>query len=287
MLFRSQTDAGTSPGTLLLMPAWSPQAIGVKTVTVMPGAAALGAGTVQASYLLLDRATGVPLALLDGEALTLRRTAATSALAARLLARADAERLLLVGAGRLAPWMARAHRALQPGLREVQVWARQASAATALVRSLQEEGIDAAVAADLQAGVQWADVVSCATTSREPLVRGAWLRPGMHLDLVGAFRADMREVDDAAVVRSRVFVDTHAGALAEAGDLLQPIAHGSITAAHVVAELAELLRGEKPGRLAAGDITCFKSVGAAVEDLTAALWVCGATAAADASATAP
>ena len=279
--------AATSPGTLLLMPAWSPQAIGVKTVTVMPGAAALGAGTVQASYLLLDRATGVPLALLDGEALTLRRTAATSALAARRLARAEAERLLLVGAGRLAPWMARAHLALQPQLRGVRVWARDATAAAAVVRSLRDEGFDAAVAADLQAAVRWAEVVSCATTSREPLVRGEWLRPGTHLDLVGAFRADMREVDDAAIARSRVFVDTQAGAMAEAGDLLQPIANGTITAEHVLAELAELLRGDAPGRLSPDDITCFKSVGAAVEDLTAALWVWAAAEPTTASTTAP
>ena len=265
--------AASSPGSLLLMPAWSPRAIGVKTVTVMPGAAALGAGTVQASYLLLDRATGVPLALIDGEALTLRRTAATSALAARQLARADAKRLLLVGAGRLAPWMARAHLARHAGLREVQVWSRDGSSAEALARRLCGEGVDAVVARDLQAAVQRADVVSCATTSREPLVRGDWLRAGTHLDLVGGFRPDMREADDAAMARSRVVVDTYAGALAEAGELLQPIANGTFTAAHVVAELAELLRGDKPGRLSPDDITCFKSVGAAVEDLTAALLV--------------
>ncbi len=280
-------DAATLPGTLLLMPAWSPEAIGVKTVTVMPGAAALGAGTVQASYLLLDRTTGVPLALVDGEALTLRRTAAISALAARRLARADAGRLLVVGAGRLAPWMARAHLALQPNLRQVQVWARDARAAAAVVCSLRDEGLDAAVAADLQAGVRWAELVSCATTSREALVRGKWLQPGTHLDLVGAFRADMREVDDAAIARSRVFVDTHAGALAEAGDLLQPIADGTITAEHIVAELAELLRGDKPGRLSPDEITCFKSVGAAVEDLTAALLVRAESQPTTASTTAP
>ncbi len=266
-------EAGTSPGSLLLMPAWSAEAIGVKTVTVMPGAAALGAGTVQASYLLLDRATGVARALIDGEALTLRRTAATSALAARRLARPDAQRLLLVGAGRLAPWMVRAHLALQPGLRQVQVWARDAPAAAALVRLLRSESVDAEVAADLQAAVQRADIVGCATTSRTPLVQGAWLRAGTHLDLVGGFRPDMREADDVAMAHSRVVVDTYAGALAEAGDLVQPIAAGVFDAGHVVAELAELLRGQRPGRLAPDDITCFKSVGAAVEDLAAALLV--------------
>lgn len=257
-------------GTLLLMPAWSPVALGVKVVSVMPGASALGAGTVQASVLLLDRDTGVPLALLDGEALTLRRTAAASALAAQHLARPDAERLLVVGAGRLAPWMARAHVALKPDLTRVGVWARNADAAEDVVESLREEGIEAEVALDLRAALEQADVVSCATTSREPLVKGAWLKPGAHLDLVGAFRRDMREADDAAVQRARVFVDTHAGALAEAGDLVQPIERGAIARTHVVGELAQLLRGEVPGRLRDDEITLFKSVGTAIEDLAAA-----------------
>jgi alanine dehydrogenase len=257
-------------GTLLLMPAWSPEALGVKVVTVMPGAAARGVGTVQASYLLLDRDTGAPRALIDGEALTLRRTAATSALAARHLAHADARRLLVVGSGRLAPWMARAHAALNPGLVQVGVWGRNAEATEAVVESLRDEGLDAEVAADLRAAVAEADVVSCATTAREPLLRGAWLRPGTHLDLVGGFRRDMREADDAALARSRVVVDTFSGALAEAGDLVQPLEAGVVTREHVVAELAQVLRHEVRGRVQETDITLFKSVGAALEDLAAA-----------------
>jgi alanine dehydrogenase len=257
-------------GTLLLMPAWSPESLGVKVVTVMPGAAARGVGTVQASYLLLDRDTGAPRALIDGEALTLRRTAATSALAARHLARADARRLLVVGSGRLAPWMARAHAALNPGLVQVGVWGRNAEATEAVVESLRDEGLDAEVAADLRAAVAEADVVSCATTAREPLLRGAWLRPGTHLDLVGGFRRDMREADDAALARSRVVVDTFSGALAEAGDLVQPLEAGVVTREHVVAELAQVLRHEVRGRVQETDITLFKSVGAALEDLAAA-----------------
>jgi alanine dehydrogenase len=257
-------------GTLLLMPAWSAAALGVKLVTVMPGAAAQGAGTVQASYLLLDRATGEPRALLDGEALTLRRTAATSALAAQHLARPDARRLLIVGSGRLAPWMARAHVALNPELVHVAVWGRNTDAAEDVVETLRDEGIDAEVAEDLRAAVREAEVISCATTSREPLVHGAWLQPGTHLDLVGGFRRDMREADDAALARARIVVDTYAGALAEAGDLVQPIEAELIARDRVVADLAQLLRGEVRGRLVPEDVTLFKSVGTALEDLAAA-----------------
>jgi ornithine cyclodeaminase/alanine dehydrogenase-like protein (mu-crystallin family) len=262
-------------GSLLLMPAWSPDALGVKLVTVMPGAAARGAGTVQASYLLLDRQTGAPMALIDGEALTLRRTAAASALAAQHMARPDAERLLVVGAGRLAPWLAQAHVALQPDLAHVEVWGRNTDAAEDVVEVLREEGIDAEVAQDLRGAVELADVISCATTSREPLIHGVWLRKGTHLDLVGGFRRDMREADDDAVFRSRVVVDTYAGVLSEAGDLTQPIARGVITREHVVAELAQLLRGEVQGRQTPQEITLFKSVGTALEDLAAARLVCG------------
>jgi ornithine cyclodeaminase len=260
-------------GTLLLMPAWSPQALGVKLVTVMPEAAQRGVSTVQASYLLLDRTTGQPRALIDGEALTLRRTAAASALAAQLLARPDAQRLLVVGTGRLAPWMAQAHVALRPDLAHVDVWGRNADAAEEVVETLREEGIDAEVAIDLRHAVEQADVISCATTAREPLLRGAWLRPGTHVDLVGAFRRDMREADDAAVLRARVFVDTYAGALAEAGDLTQPLERGVVARGHVRGELAQLLRGEVEGRAHRDDITLFKSVGTALEDLAAAALV--------------
>jgi ornithine cyclodeaminase len=248
-------------------------ALGVKLVTVMPEAAQRGAGTVQASYLLLDRTTGQPCALIDGEALTLRRTAAASALAAQLLARPDAQRLLVVGTGRLAPWMAQAHVALRPDLTHVDVWGRSADAAEVVVETLREEGIDAEVALDLRHAVEQADVITCATTAREPLLHGAWLKPGAHVDLVGAFRRDMREADDAAVLRARVFVDTHAGALAEAGDLTQPIERGVIAREHVRGELAQLLRGEVDGRLHGDDVTLFKSVGTALEDLAAAALV--------------
>jgi ornithine cyclodeaminase len=266
--------------TLLLMPAWDERLLITKLVTVIPGAPS----TVEATVMALDRATGHPLAVLDGEALTLRRTAATSALAARHLASPEVETLLVVGTGRLAAWMARAHVALRPGLRRVLVWGRRLEAAQALAAELAAEfeaelhakGLPVQATADLEAAVRQARLITCATTSTEPLVRGAWLAPGTHLDLVGGFRRDMREADDEAVARARIVVDTHAGAGAEAGDVVQPLQRGVITAEAVLGELAELLRGDCVGRRHPEDITLFKSVGTALEDLAAARLVLGA-----------
>jgi ornithine cyclodeaminase len=266
---------------LLLMPAWrnatgqSAGALGIKVVTVLPGAAARGASTVAALYVLLDRATGEARALLDGEALTLRRTAAASALAARLLARNDSRVLLVIGTGKLAPYLARAHCALRPALERVLVWGRAPDRRAALAQMLAGEGLPAAAVDDLETAVRGAQIVSCATTATDPIVRGEWLAPGAHLDLVGGFTRAMREADDAAVARARIAVDTYAGALAEAGDLIVPLERGVITRDRIVAELAELVRGEKAGRTAPGQVTLFKSVGTALEDLAAAELVAG------------
>jgi len=261
--------------TLLLMPAWNAELIATKLVTVIPDAP----HTVQATVLLLDRRTGEPRALMDGEALTLRRTAAASALAAQVLARPEARTLLVVGTGRLARWMARAHAALWPGAvatpaspgpQRVLCWGRRAEAAREMAHELAAEGLPAEAAPDLETAVRIADVITCATTSKTPLVRGAWLKPGTHLDLVGGFRPDMREADDEAVRRARVVVDTYGGAMAEAGDLLQPLSDGVITREQVVADLASLLADPSSGRCSADDVTLFKSVGTALEDLAAA-----------------
>lgn len=263
---------------LLLMPAWrnaesagdDAGALGVKLVTVFPGAAQRGAATVAALYVLLDRATGAPRAILDGEALTLRRTAAASALAARFLAPPDSRSLLVVGTGKLAPFLARAHCVLRPGLERIRVWGRSAQRAAALARELQADGLAVEAAGDLEAAVREAQIISCATTSTEPIVQGQWLAPGTHLDLVGGFTRAMREADDVAVARARIVVDTYAGALAEAGDLIVPLERGVIARSQIVAELAELARGERAGRTDANQITLFKSVGTALEDLAAA-----------------
>jgi ornithine cyclodeaminase len=254
--------------TLLLMPAWSDQALGTKLVTVMPGNRRRGQASVNAIYLLFDRATGAPRAVIDGEALTLCRTAAVSLLAARHMARADAHNALIIGTGKLAPYMAHAHaRARQ--LQRLWVWGRRGEGAQSLAQRLRDEGLPAQAVEDVETAVRQADIISCATTATAPIVRGAWLAPGTHLDLVGGFRRGMREADDEAIGRARIVVDTYVGALAEAADIIEPLERGVIDRAAIVAELAELGQG-KLGRTAPTDITLFKSVGTAVADLAAA-----------------
>lgn len=261
---------------MLLMPVWQPQRhAGMKLVTVAPNNGARGLPTVHSIFMLLDSASGAPLALMDGEELTLRRTAAASALAAQYLARPDSKRLLLVGTGALAPYLAQAHCAAR-GISEVAVWGRSADKARRTAAQLQEElsasgsGVTVRVAADLEAEARAADIISCATTSTEPILRGAWIAPGTHVDLVGGFKPDMREADDGLMARASVFVDTYDGALAEAGDLLQPIASGALKKEAIRAELAQLCGNAHPGRNDRAEITVFKSVGAALEDLCAA-----------------
>ena len=266
---RSSYPVTAAGDRLLLMPAWAGDSLGVKIVTVFPANRARGLASVSALYLLLDGATGHPLALIDGEALTLRRTAAASALAATYLARQNSKRLLVVGTGALAPYMAAAHCAVRP-IERVLVWGRSVEHARATAARLGADSLPAEVCADLAAGLAAADIVTCATTAREPVVRGALVRPGTHVDLVGAFTPEMRESDDELVQRAEVFVDTFAGALKEAGDLVQPIAAGAITREHVRAELADLVSGRHPGRQTGEAVTLFKSVGTALEDLCAA-----------------
>jgi len=267
--------------TLLLMPAWTDFIaagtsdggfMGVKVVTVSPDNNAIGKPAVMGVYLLLDGRTGEPLALIDGQRLTQWRTAAASALAASYLARDDAAKLLVVGAGALAPFLAKAHASIRP-IREVRIWNRTPANAEEVAERLRRDDLDVAVADDLEEALGWADIVSCATISTEPLVRGAALRPGTHVDLVGGFTPSMREADDESIARARVFVDTRAGATKEAGDIVQPLASGVLTASDVIADLHELARGEKLGRTASDEITLFKSVGAALEDLAAGIAV--------------
>jgi alanine dehydrogenase len=256
--------------TLLIMAAWRPGGcFGVKLVTIFPENAQRGRSAVCATYTLFDAATGVPLAVLDGTELTRRRTAAASALAARYLARPDASRLLMVGTGSLATHVIESHAAVRP-IRAVRIWGRRFAQAEAVARLLAGRPYQIEAAHDLEAAVRWADVISCATLAESPLVQGAWLRPGQHVDLIGSFMPSMREVDDDALRRSQIYVDTRQHALAESGELLHGLSAGVITLADIRGELAELVRGTVLGRRSAEDITLFKSVGCAIEDLAAA-----------------
>lgn len=271
---------GSAGSTLLLMPAWTDFKaadgkdghIGVKIVTVSPDNNAIGKPAVMGLYLLLDGATGEPEALIDGQRLTQWRTASASALAASYLAREDASRLLVIGAGALSSFLAKAHSAVRP-IKEIRIWNRTPANAEKVAAALRAEGFAAEAASDLEAELGQADIVSSATISQTPLVKGALLKAGAHVDLVGGFTPDMREADDDAISRARVFVDTLAGATKEAGDIVQPLASGVLKQDRIVAELAELARGQKKGRESDAEITLFKSVGAALEDLAAGIAV--------------
>lgn len=261
-------------GLLFLMPAVlegeGAGALGTKLVTYYGGNRARGHPTLYASYVLLDGASGRPQALLEGTFLTGIRTGAASALAARHLARPDARRLACFGVGAQAAFQVRCLAAVLP-LESVAVVGRDPARARAFCAGLGSElGIAVEVAPDARRAVADADIVTCATTARTPVVAGADLRPGTHVDAVGAFRRDAREVDTDVVRRARVTVDTYAGALEEAGDILIPLGEGAIGREHVVAELAELVTGARAGRTRPEEITLFKSVGWALEDLAAA-----------------
>lgn len=268
----SRLAADMEGASLLVMPAWKrDERIGTKIVTVDPRRRP----SIASTYVLTERASGRPIALIDGAALTRRRTAAASVLAASRLARAEAATLFVIGTGALNAPIIEAY-ASAFALERVLIWGRDAAKADAAVRAAREQGYPAAAIATVEAGLAEADIVSAATLATAPLIAGADLRPGMHIDLVGAFRPDMCEADADSFARARVFVDTREGALEEAGDLLQAIAAGAMDADAIEADLAALCSGAHPGR---GDdcdaITLFKSVGTAIEDLAAAELVAG------------
>jgi ornithine cyclodeaminase len=260
---------GAPGGALLVMPAWrTGRRLGIKAVTVFPGNAAQGLSALHAVYTLFDARSGVPLAQIDGHELTVRRTVAASALAASALARPDAQRLLVVGAGAVARWLPEAMRAVRP-IRRVRVWNRHAERAQALAAVLRDEGIaDAEAVDDLEAAVREADIVSTATLAETPLIRGEWLATGTHLDLIGSFAATMREADAACFGRASVWVD-HAEAIERSGDLLEAQREGAFAPQRLRGTLADIARGAA-GRRNDAEITLFKSVGHAIEDLAAA-----------------
>jgi ornithine cyclodeaminase len=256
--------------TSLVMPAWQrDRYYGVKVVNVAPSNATRDLPALHATYLLFDATTGVPLALMDGDVITARRTAAASALAASRLARADAAHLLIVGAGRVAELLAEAYATVRP-IQSVSVWARDPAKADALVRRLQRSGRVAHAVASMEDAVRAADIVSCATLASSPVVQGRWLARGSHLDLIGSFTPAMREADDDCFAGARLYVDT-LEALEKSGDLLGPLQRGVISPSDVRGTLDELCRHPFAPARSSTDRSVFKSVGTALEDLAAAI----------------
>lgn len=249
----------------LVMPCYDSAlgAAGVKLVSVSAKAG------VQAVYELLDPQTGIAVARMEANYLTDARTAATSAVATDLLAREDVETLGIFGSGR----QAAAHLAAIPLVRNFKrflVCGSGRSDLMTLCASMKNESNLKVETASPEKLVRESDVICTCTTATSPLFDGNWLRPGTHLNLVGAFQPATREVDDVTVKRARVVVDTYEGALQEAGDLLIPIKNGTIDRSHIIADLHEIASGKKAARTSAESITLFKSVGCALEDLVAA-----------------
>lgn len=268
-----QSDPAGSGNQFITLPGWVPGGpVAVKMVGVFPGNERLSPPqpNVQGLVAMFDGATGAPLLVADGAAMTARKTAGDSALAASLLAREDAEVLLVVGAGALAPHFAAAHIAARPSLKRVLVWNRTASKAEAVAAALRRDGLDAQAAGDIDAAVRAADVITCVTMSDRTLVRGALLRPGTHLDLVGAYMTSLRETDDAALSRGRIFVDTRRG-MENTGDLGPALASGLVPATAIAGDHFDLAQGRAQGRRSADEITVFKNVGGAHLDVFTAI----------------
>ncbi|GAB5501651.1 bifunctional Delta(1)-pyrroline-2-carboxylate/Delta(1)-piperideine-2-carboxylate reductase [Pyruvatibacter sp.] len=268
-------------GDLMVMPAWVRGTarsgdmsgrrgyIGVKVQSVFPDNRTKGLPSLTGVYVLMSGRTGEPLGLLDAPTLTAWRTAATSALASTYLARQDAERLLVVGSGALVPHLIKAHAEARP-ICNVLIWNRTEATAQKLAKRLSRPDMKVAATTDLEGAVRGADIICTATGSTKSLIKGDWLQPGVHLDCVGGYRPDMREVDDGVMSRARIFVDTRESAMSEAGDIITPLESGAITAEDITADLHDLARGERAGRRYHDQITLFKSVGVALEDLAAA-----------------
>lgn len=266
------TSALDGEGTVLIMPAWQEQKyLGIKIVNIFPGNSTKNLPGLHSTYILYDANTGVPLAHIDGNEITSRRTAAASALAASYLARKDSSRLVVLGAGRVGSLVPNAYSVVLP-ISHVSVWDQNQQAAEALVARLRMEGTDAHVVADLAESVRKADVVSCATLATSPIVRGEWLSPGSHLDLIGSFTPQMREADDDCFRGASIFVDTDE-APQKSGDLLGPMSRNVISKHDLQHTLQALCRSNTAGRKSKSERTVFKAVGTALEDLGAATLV--------------
>jgi ornithine cyclodeaminase len=257
---------------ILIRGAWQPgAAVGVKLATIFPANSDLP--SVQAVYVLFDGSDGRPTAVIDGTWLTWFKTACDSGLGADYLAPAAASRLLMVGAGAMAPHLIEAHLSVRPEIQRVEIWNRTPERAAVLADSLDLGVVDVAAVTDLETAVRSADVVSVATMSPEPLIAGEWLGPGTHVDLVGAYTPAMREADDEVMIRADIYVDSRATTVAEIGELMDPIAEGVISEADVLGDLYQLAQGTVRARESDDAITVYKNGGGGHLDLMTAQFV--------------
>lgn len=262
--------AENKDSTLLLMPAFqSGKDLGVKIVTVSPNNGKYDLPSIQGTYIYLDGHKGNIKAILDAKSLTGKRTAATSALASSYLSRTDASSMLMIGTGALAVNLIQAHASVRP-VKRVYVWGRTLEKAQLVCNELRNSVFSCTAVSTIEEIISEVDIISSATLSPVPIVFGKWLKPGQHLDLVGAYKKDMREADDEAILKSAVFLDTYQSGLKESGDILIPLTNGVITREDIRADLFELCSNKKTGRTSDEEITFFKSVGHAIEDLIAA-----------------
>lgn len=256
--------------TLLLMPAWNPSKdAGVKVVTVSPENGQFDLPSIQGTYMYLDATKGTVRAIIEAKSLTAKRTAAASALASSYLSNPNSSKLLMIGTGALSVNLIQAHAAIRP-LREVYVWGRNLEKAQGICEQLNDENYTCKPVENISDIIKHVDIISCATLSKTPLVLGKYLQPGQHIDLVGAYKKDMREADNETITKSTVFVDTFQGGLKESGDIVIPMTEGIITKEDISADLFSLASNNHKGRASENEITVFKSVGHALEDLAAA-----------------
>jgi alanine dehydrogenase len=270
-LLMSQPTKDGDEGDFLMQPAWMRgRGFGIKIANVFPGNEARGKPSIIGVYLLFDGNTGEPLAVIDGTAETLVKTASNSAVATTFLARDNTETMLMMGAGNLAPYLIAAHASVRP-IRRVMIWNRTKAKAESLAARLSKPGFVVEAVTDPAAAAARADLVSCATYAAEPILKGAWLKPGTHVDLVGSYRPDLRESDDDVIRRAgRLYVDARFSTVEIAGDVIEPLKSGVLSKDNIT-DLFELAQGKRPGRATAEEITVFKSGGGGHEDLAAAL----------------
>ena len=256
--------------TLLLMPAWIPgKDAGVKVVTVNPENGQFDLPSIQGTYIYLDAEKGTLKAIIEAKSLTTKRTAATSALASKYLSREDSSSLLMIGTGSLSINLIKAHCLVRP-IKQVYVWGRNFDKAQAICNEMSNGEFSIKAIKNIEERISQVDIISSATLSKIPLVFGNNLKPGQHLDLVGAYRPDMREADNETVLNSSVFVDTYEGGIKESGDIVIPLTEGILKEEDIKADLFQLCSNGKSGRSSENEITMFKSVGHALEDLIAA-----------------